>query len=626
MKIHIIGGGIGGMSCALHLANLARQGYLDDHVEIRLYEQSERLGGKAQSQLQGFPGEHGFRFFPNFYRSIVDTLKDIELTAAHVQRRGLSPALAGKKVLDVLVEAPDAGVAMSPLAIVHRPKGLLKLPLATKQFFDIFGMSLGESLKFAGLLARFLTSCEGRMLAEYEGETLESFFMERHRMSPNFRRFMASLRALSAMRANAASLRTLLFTATQMLVDFDDEYRLVDAVLPGPTDWLMLEPWQQELERLGVAIELGVGVEALTFRPRGGHGVAPGLSTVTLKRKDGTRFELGPLGPDEHVVLAIPFERARPLFLEAEQRGSLPDSLLGVRAIEQRPDNLGTGAEPMVGIQFFMRRRTNLPRGHVLYSTSRWAMTSIAQAQFWEPSFVRPLGETFGEPALADIVSAIISAWDVPGRNGKAPNDSSEREILDEALAQMNEGLGAQHAISQSDILHAQVDRDIRFGAGSAHCPTPLWVSPAGSYLQRPTAVPGCSNFFIAADWARTETDVGSMESADEAARHAARAIAERAPLPAPQRALPEVRPLRLWKSVERARVADELLFACGLPHVLGVGDALRRRLDGRSSAALGSAELNRGAAISGTRATSGALASGTLENDDIAADASAER
>src|SRR5690606_25725440 len=102
--------------------------------------------------------------------------------------------------------------------------------------------------------------------------------------------------------------------------------------------------------------------------------------------------------------------------------------------------------------QFFMRRRTNLPRGHVLYSTSRWAMTSIAQAQFWEPSFVRPLGETFGEPALADIVSAIISAWDVPGRNGKAPNDSSEREILDEALAQMNEGLGARHAISQSDI------------------------------------------------------------------------------------------------------------------------------------------------------------------------------
>jgi uncharacterized protein with NAD-binding domain and iron-sulfur cluster len=578
MKIHIIGGGIGGMSCALHLAKLGQSGFLDRQVEVCIYEQSARLGGKSQSQIAGFPGEHGFRFFPNFYRAVVDTLKHVELTPAHVAQRGLKPELAGKRVLDLLQDAPDAAVALSPLRVVRRAQGLAGLPQTVRDFFEIFELSLGEALKFAGLLLRFITSCEGRMLAEYEHETLESFFFQRHRMSDDFRTFVASLRALSAMRANRGSLRTLLFTATQMLVDFDAEYRTLDGVLPGPTDWLMLEPWQQTLQGLGVRFELDVSLKSLEFRGAPGAGSAPALARALLARGDGSELELVP-GPDEHVVLAIPFEKARPILLDAASRGPLPSSLRAACMIQQRPDNLGDGAEPMVGFQLFLRRRSKLPRGHVLYVNSAWAMTSIAQGQFWENTFVKPLAEVFNQPELVDIVSGIVSAWDVPGGAGKSPRDSSEDEILAEALRQMNAGLGADFTIDAADILHAQIDRDIRFDAGRAFCPTPLWVSPAGSYTSRPPPDAGCSNFFIASDWARTATDVGSMESADEAARLSVRAIAERSPLPPPPEAVPEVRPLRLWSVVEHARAADRILFESGMPHLMSIAPGLRQNV-----------------------------------------------
>ena len=77
-KVGILGGGVGGLSAA---HELIERGY-----EVHVYEGSGMLGGKASSQLLGgtgaggrgdLPGEHGFRFYPGFYRHLTDTMSRI---------------------------------------------------------------------------------------------------------------------------------------------------------------------------------------------------------------------------------------------------------------------------------------------------------------------------------------------------------------------------------------------------------------------------------------------------------------------------------------------------------------------------------------------------------------------
>ena len=78
-KVAILGGGVAGMSAA---HELAERGF-----SVQVYEkQPYYVGGKARSVdaentgtdgRPDLPGEHGFRFFPGFYRHITDTMKRI---------------------------------------------------------------------------------------------------------------------------------------------------------------------------------------------------------------------------------------------------------------------------------------------------------------------------------------------------------------------------------------------------------------------------------------------------------------------------------------------------------------------------------------------------------------------
>ena len=74
--VAILGGGVAGSSAA---HELAERGFT-----VHVYERKPVLGGKASSipvpgSAQGgradLPGEHGFRFFPGFYRHVTDTMR-----------------------------------------------------------------------------------------------------------------------------------------------------------------------------------------------------------------------------------------------------------------------------------------------------------------------------------------------------------------------------------------------------------------------------------------------------------------------------------------------------------------------------------------------------------------------
>src|SRR6516225_1087733 len=103
-RVVILGGGVAGMSAAHEL--------IERGFEIVVLERRDAAGGKARSlhvtddvdgrsghQLAGnavgsighrLPGEHGFRFFPGFYKHVIDTMRRI-------------PSFDGRSVADHLV-------------------------------------------------------------------------------------------------------------------------------------------------------------------------------------------------------------------------------------------------------------------------------------------------------------------------------------------------------------------------------------------------------------------------------------------------------------------------------------------------------------------------------------------
>lgn len=77
-KVAILGGGVGGLSAAHEL--------IERGFSVSVFERSNVFGGKARSiyvpnsGTRGridLPGEHGFRFFPAFYKHLPDTMTRI---------------------------------------------------------------------------------------------------------------------------------------------------------------------------------------------------------------------------------------------------------------------------------------------------------------------------------------------------------------------------------------------------------------------------------------------------------------------------------------------------------------------------------------------------------------------
>src|SRR6476469_9005108 len=77
-RVLVLGGGVAGMTAA---QELAERGFA-----VEVHEYKGVPGGKARTiYVPGtgmggrpdLPGEHGFRFFPSFYKHVTDTMKRI---------------------------------------------------------------------------------------------------------------------------------------------------------------------------------------------------------------------------------------------------------------------------------------------------------------------------------------------------------------------------------------------------------------------------------------------------------------------------------------------------------------------------------------------------------------------
>jgi len=547
-RVAILGGGMGGLACAHELS--ARG------VPVTVYEAGRHLGGKARSHFvpgtgtggrRDLPGEHGFRFYPAFYRHVVQTMREIP-----------DPLSPTGTVAGNLAGAPQAAVALPGAGLVvspRRPRGVGDTVRAIAGIYQVGG-NLRDLGRYLAAHLKFLTACDARRDRELEGQSWAAFIGADTpgRYQEAFRQVLLSCtRTMVAMDAERGSSRTLGRVSSLLMLDAfgtDD----VDRTMMGPTSSCWLDPWEAELRRRGVDFVFDARVRRLELA--GGR-----IARAWVDTGDGQQAIEA-----EAFVLAVPLEVAQRLISPALAAADRSLSRLAGLDLDRLTNW-------MVGAQFFLNTDVPMCEGHVFYPRSPWALTSISQAQFWNRG--RRAMTSYGDGRLRGILSVDVSDCFAPDRDGQRLVDQTSREaILDRIFAQILEALdGPTRRALRRARFAAHLDDEVTVGAGGVTNTARLLVHPPGSWHDRPEARLAIPNLFLAADYVRTSVDLASMEGANEAGRRAAGGVLDALKLAA------EPVDLFAFDGLERFRALRRLdrgLHAAGLPHLMDTPGAVR--------------------------------------------------
>jgi len=519
--VAVVGGGVAGLSVAHELATRG--------VDVTVLEARERFGGKARSfpgpeDGAALPAEHGFRFFPGFYRHLTDTMAKI-------------PDGDGGAVADHLVAAPEMQQALvggdGRTMPTDAPRSLSAWRDRAAELFGGRDVPPDETAFFTGRLLQLLTSSEDRWEAYDEVPWWE--FVRADEMSEGYRTHLAYgiTQTLVAMRPEDASTRTIGRIYLQLLQDMFVPDRDADRVLDGPTSDVWIDPWVRYLKREGVEFRPSTPVRAVE---------SDGERVTGLVVDDGGERRMR----FDQYVLSVPLGVARELRTPA-LRAAAP-SLRGLDALDTAWMN---------GVQFYLACDHSPVNGHVALLDSPWALTAISQREFW------PEYDFDAHPNVEGVLSVAVSDFSGVGPSGRSAKESTREQLAADVWTQVREHVDG---LADDDLVDWQVDPALTFdeAAGELRNSDPLLINTVGSRKHRAEAGTEAPNLALAADFVRTHTDLASMENATEAGRRAANVVLDRLGVRAPRAA---VRPMEWPEFVEPLRAQDELAEQFGLPH-----------------------------------------------------------
>ncbi len=494
-RVAVLGGGVAGMTAA---HELVERGF-----DVAVYEGGRVPGGKARSfrTPDDLPGEHGFRFFASFYRHLEDTLSRI-------------PKASGGWVVDDLVAASRSAWAPfdAPLVevAVRFPRTLTELRLFLLTLSSSggpFALTSGEKKLLLQRIWQVITSCDERLFGEYE-DTSWWDFVEADQQGAGFQKLVAgSSRAYAAADPKRTSARTIGRLRVQGLLGLLRPGRSFVRVLNAPTNEAWIDPWLSYLRSRRVAYHAESRVRSI----RCPHARVDSVEVTSAEAR-------GREVTADYYVIALPIEDIAAL---------VTPELVAADPGLGRLRNLAGCVRWMSGIQFYLSEEAPITHGMVWCIDSPWVLSAVAQKQFW-PSV--PLRNRAGV-TLRECLSAVISEWDVPGALVKKPaKECSETEIKEEVWHQLMgiRGLDGRPIFRKSMLvswsLDPSIEKDPQTGrvVGNSE---PLFVNRKGTWQLRPDSVTRIPNLFLAGDYVRTNTDLATMESANESARRAVNGI-----------------------------------------------------------------------------------------------------
>lgn len=534
-KVVIIGGGVAGLSAAHELINRGFQ--------VEVYEASSCAGGKARSVgvpgsgkdgRKDLPGEHGFRFFPRFYKHIIATMKEIPVKGNL------------KNVYGNLVETTQIKLARFDKEAVIMPA---RFPKSLSEFQTYLKNSLNSDLgltqqdksDFALKVWQLLTSCYDRRRNEYERigwwEFLDS---DKHSVAYQTIFSRGLTRTLVAARAETASTKTGGNIFLQLMFDVGLPGVSSDRILNAPTNDAWIDPWLKYLKEKGVQFHFNTPTQYI-------HCDDQKIAGVIVSNKGIESTIKG-----DYYLCAVPVEVMANL---------LNKDLITADPTLENIIELSSSVSWMNGTQFYLTEDVETCNGHTIYIDTPWALTSISQKQFWSEVDL----SAYGDGKVKGILSIDISDWDSLGIiYKKSAKNCTKEEIIKEIWEQLKKSLNVNGKIILKDeMLHNwYLDADIEFDIPKKN-KEPLLVNTINSWDLRPYAYTRIPNLFLASDYVKTYTDLATMEGANEAARRAVNCIIDTSNSSAKK--------CKLWNLNEPFifslfRKADEKRYKKGLP------------------------------------------------------------
>ncbi len=558
-KVIIIGGGVAGMSAAHEL--------IERGFEVQVFEKKVRLpGGKARSvdvpdadagdHYNPLPGEHGFRFFPGFYKHVIDTMKRIPFPG---NKNG---------VFDNLVSAPRVMLARTgydPVVMLDSfPKSFADFKFLLQSVHQHTGLTREDEEFFALRVWQLITSCRARRENDYERMGWWQYTDGANR-SKAYQDLLARglTRTLVAARAATASTKTGGDIFLQLIFNIANPSVATDRILNGPTNNQWLFPWHEYLTKKGVDYQFLSEVKKIDCS----NGSITGVWVEKVDPEsdpDRLVVEEPVKHTADYYICAVPVEVSAPLLLcDILKPGqSIQDFLVNVihnadlsdpsisilditnNAIQKAAIisadptltgivELSNDVSWMTGVQYYLNEDVTLNKGHIIFADSPWAVTAISQSQFWEKF---PMN-VFADGKAKTVLSCDVSDWETPGILYNKPADEcTAEEIKNEVWAQMKRSLVTNgNCLLNDEMIHTWfIDRDILFTNkallnGDYFCKNtePLLVNKVDTWRLRPNSYCAIPNLFFAADYVRTHTDLATMEGANEAARRAVNNIIE---------------------------------------------------------------------------------------------------
>jgi uncharacterized protein with NAD-binding domain and iron-sulfur cluster len=549
-KVVIIGGGVAGMSAA---QELGERGF-----QVEVYERNPvYVGGKARSvnvpgtNLQHpdkfLPGEHGFRFFPGFYKHVIDTMKRIPYRDANgrKQRKGVFGNLTHTTRIAIARYGKPTIVT-----IANFPKRLKDVELIIHDMVGVnTGLTREEEKFFAQKVWQLATSCKARRMQDYERIGWWEY-LEADRFSKTYQTLLVEglTRTLVAAQARTASTKTGGDIFLQLVFNMTSPGVNTDRVLNGPTNDRWLNPWLTYLDSLGVKYHKGH--EATRLNMAKGK-----VTSITIKRRSGDSFDV----TADYFLLALPVEQAAKL---------IDSEVLKADATLSSIPVLAQSVSWMNGMQYYLNTDVTIVNGHCIYSDSEWAVTSISQIQFWKDYDLssRYNGKVKG------ILSVDVSDWKTTRFEGKLAEDCEPETAAQLVWEQIERSLNVDGKVvlDRSMIEFTYVDRDIKWKMHEGHDvdQEPLLVNTINSWSLRPEASTLIPNLMLAADYVRTNTDLATMEGANEAARRAVNCIIDTSGSGQPYCRIWDLHEPRLFKPMKNY---DRRRFRKGLPYSIHV-------------------------------------------------------